>query len=372
MVETLKVSLYRKQYKNILESIKNATNFSHGNSPEIRKPKAKSAIVTNTNASDMNRLSSTIKFSVPVFEINLQNECYEPLVNMTFKDFGVEHCISGNNEYLKVLLNSVLMEDLKSDISSPFRNMVTSINLEKAFHKKGQTSSSCPDLPNFTSKQPRSMSSSEPANLCEYTKIKNNKKYSKHSLCNSKDFSYLKKHNLVIYKSHTRRVIHSSSEAKSETENSIEFNCLNLTMCVDRWYTIFDFFGLISDTEETGHAARSQKDVDQSMFFIRIKLLRVIVGKQLNLFGFPGASEFSSRLDVSIRSLNFNLTRSDILLSKINISNATFSIIQEASLKAVEGCLGSISVYDLTKFGYLYKERFFTSGKEALNFVYKR
>lgn len=273
MVETLKVSLYRKQYKNLLESIRNATNFSYGMSPEIIKPKTTSAIVTNKNTSDLNRLSTTIKFSVPVFEINLQNECYEPLVNMTFKDFAVKHCISGNDEDLKIHLNSVLMEDLKSDISSPFRNMVTSINLEKAYHKKGQTSSSCPDLPNFTSKQPRSMSASEPANLCEYTKVKNNKKYLKHGLCISKDFSYLKKHNLVIYKSHTRHVSQSSSEAKTETQNSIEFNCLNLTMCVDRWYTIFDFFGLISDAEESEHAAKSQKVFPKSKLIkIKIKL----------------------------------------------------------------------------------------------------
>lgn len=273
MVETLKVSLYRKQYKNLLESIRNATNFSYGMSPEIIKPKTTSAIVTNKNTSDLHRLSTTIKFSVPVFEINLQNECYEPLVNMTFKDFAVKHCISGNDEDLKIHLNSVLMEDLKSDISSPFRNMVTSINLEKAYHKKGQTSSSCPDLPNFTSKQPRSMSASEPANLCEYTKVKNNKKYLKHGLCISKDFSYLKKHNLVIYKSHTRHVSQSSSEAKTETQNSIEFNCLNLTMCVDRWYTIFDFFGLISDAEESEHAAKSQKVFTKSKLIkIKIKL----------------------------------------------------------------------------------------------------
>ncbi|KAH8405411.1 hypothetical protein KR222_011448 [Zaprionus bogoriensis] len=347
MVETLKVTLYRKQYTNILEAIKNATNFSYGQSAEIIKPKTKSAIISNTNVGDANRLSTTIKFSVPVFEINLQNESYEPLVNMTFKDFAVRHRIKGNEEDLEVSLNSVLLEDLKSDISSPFRNMVTSINLEKTYLKKGQSSASCPDLPSFMSK-PRSMSASEPSNLCEYTKLKNNKKYLKHSLSKSKDFSYLKKHNLVIYKSLTKRVSQPSSETTTEKENSIEFNCLNLTMCVERWCTIFDFFGLIEDTEESEHAAKNQSIIPKSV------------------------SDFRSKLDVSIRSLNFNLTRSDSLLSKINVSNATFSIIQEATFKSIEGCLGSIAVYDLTKFGYVYKERFLTSGSEALNFVYKR
>lgn len=342
MVETLKVTLYRKQYKNMLDSIKNATNFSDGN--DNIKPKIPNSNITNSSDSinDVQRLSTTVKFSVPVFEINLQNESHEPLVNVTFKDFFVKHRIRGNEEDVKVILNSVLMEDLKSDSSSPFRNMVTSLNLDNSYRQKKQSSSSCPDLPSFCSKQ-MSLSTSVPKNLCEYIKLKNTKKQLISKLSNSKDLTEQKKHNLVIYRSHTRRF-----ETKIESQNSIEFNCLNLTICVDRWFTIFDFFGLIAETEKPRHLIEKKDSIPES------------------------ASEFCSKLNVSIRSLNFNLTRNEAVLSKINVSNATFSIIQEASFKSIEGCLGSITVHDLTKFGCIYKERFLTSGSEALNFVYKR
>ncbi|XP_051860655.1 intermembrane lipid transfer protein Vps13D isoform X1 [Drosophila albomicans] len=347
MVETLKVTLYRKQYKNILDSIKNATNFSDGN--ENIKPKIHNANTTNSidPSNDVQRLSTTVKFSVPVLEINLQNESHEPLVNVTFKDFFVKHRIRGNDEHVKVILNSVLMEDLKSDVSSPFRNMVTSLNLENSYRKNGHSSSSCPDLPSFCSKQ-KAISTSVPSNLCEYIKLKNNQKELKSKLCSSKDISDQKKHNLVIYRSHTRRLPQQTSETKVERQNSIEFNCLNLTICVDRWYTIFDFFGLIAEPEKPHHLIERKDIVPESI------------------------PNFCSTLNVSIRSLNFNLTRNEAALTKINVSNATFSIIQEEAFKAVEGCLGSISVYDLTKFGCIYKERFLTSGSEALNFVYKR
>lgn len=365
MVETLKVTLYRKQYKNIIESIKNATNFSNGVSSGNVKLNMTNANVTNANVSDAQRIRTTIKFSVPVLEINLQNESHEPLVNVTFKDFFVKHCMSGLNEDLKIVLNSVLMEDLKSEMSSPFRNMVTSINLEKTYQRKPRTSSSCPDLPSFYSKH-KTISTSI-TNLCEHKKVKETKKY-KTSLYKSNDMTDRKSNNLVIYRSHTRRVFQEPGESKTEKQNSIEFNCLNLTICVDRWYTIFDFFGLAADTEKTQSLAEQKNSLPKSKCTSDFLSIRI----KLRFLYFPGVYEFSSKLNVSIRSLNFTSTRNEAVLSRINVSNATFSIIQEATFKAIEGCLGSITVYDLTKFGYLYKERFITSGTEALNFVYKR
>ncbi|EDW18711.2 uncharacterized protein Dmoj_GI13376 [Drosophila mojavensis] len=337
MVETLRVTLYRKQYKNLMEALQNGTNFSSGS--DNVKLKMANANVPNENVTDVQRMKTTVKFSVPVLEINLQNESHEPLVNVTFKDFFVKHRTRDQDEDLKVVLNSVLMEDLKSEISSPFRNMVTSINVEKTYQRKGRTSSSCPDLPSYCAKH-KSISTSI-SNLCEHIKQREIQKH-KAGLCKSNDIAERKGNNLVIYRSHTRRLL------KVEKQNSIEFNCLNLMICVDRWYTIFDFFGLVADTEKTQSLAEQKNSLPKSV------------------------SEFSSKLNVSIRSLNFTSTRNEAVLSRINVSNATFSIIQEATYKAVEGCLGSIAVYDLTKYGYIYKERFLTSGSEALNFVYKR
>jgi len=155
------------------------------------------------------------------------------------------------------------MEDLKSDLSSSFRNMVTSINLENSYRRKKQSSSSCPDLPSFCTKH-KSISTSVPTNLCEYIKLKNTEKQLKSKISNKKDLSDQKKHNLVIYRSHTRRFLQQGSKTKIESQNSIEFNCLNLTICVDRWYTIFDFFGLIADTEKPPNLIEKKDIVPES------------------------------------------------------------------------------------------------------------
>lgn len=255
MVETLRVTLYRKQYKNLMEAIQNATNFSSGS--DNVKLKMANANVPNENITDVQRMKTTVKFSVPMLEINLQNESHEPLVNVTFKDFFVKHRTRDQDEDLKVVLNSVLMEDLKSEISSPFRNMVTSINVEKTYQRKGRTSSSCPDLPSYCAKH-KSISTSI-SNLCEHIKQREIHKH-KAGLCKSNDIDERKGNNLVIYRSHTRRLL------KVEKQNSIEFNCLNLMICVDRWYTIFDFFGLVADTEKTQSLAEQKNSLPKSKY----------------------------------------------------------------------------------------------------------
>lgn len=269
MVETLRVTLYRKQYKNLIESIQNATNFSNGASSDNVKLNMRNANVPSDNVTDVQRMKTTIKFSVPVLEINLQNESHEPLVNVTFKDFFVKHRSRGQDEDLKVVLNSVLMEDLKSEMSSPFRNMVTSINVEKTFQRKGRTASSCPDLPSYYTKN-KSISTSI-SNLCEHIKQKENHKH-KAGLCKSNDITERKSNNLVIYRSHTRRLVQQLAEGKIEKQNSIEFNCLNLMICVDRWYTIFDFFGLVADTEKTQSLAEQKNSLPKSQYLSQSNL----------------------------------------------------------------------------------------------------
>ncbi|XP_030375190.1 vacuolar protein sorting-associated protein 13D [Scaptodrosophila lebanonensis] len=351
MVETLKISLFRKQYEQLIDSIQNATNFSYGVAPGDAVQDILSSSTTNYNSIDAkeNSVVTTIQFSVPVLEINLQNEHHETLINIIFKDFKVNNQIRGNETDLEIILKSVLMEDLKSEMTSPFRSMVTSINLEKGAKTKEQTSSSCPDLPNLFSKY-KNMSLSMPCNLNDSVKLSSFHKELQSGFYKKNKFNDRKNENLVIYKSHIQSIPRAQENGRTKTEklSSIEFNCLNLAICVDRWFMIFDFFGLVSNT-------RKNED-----FQVKPHISQ------------ESTNEFCSKLRVSIRSLNFTLIRNESQLSRVNVSNATFIIFQETNVKTVEGCLGSISLYDLTKFGHIYKQKFVTSGTEAVNFVYKK
>ncbi|KAH8288059.1 hypothetical protein KR018_011097 [Drosophila ironensis] len=345
MVEALKVSLNRKQYELLLESIRYATNFSNGTLNESEDFDQNGDSEPSSSSEDVHIISTTIQFSMPVFQINLQNEFHNDLINLTFKDFNVKHIAKGYDKDMEVMLKSVLMEDLKADNSSPFRNMVTSIDIEKSVKKNELSSSSCPDLPSFLNTQ-RHRCNSVPSGFYDYMHLKNVSGEKKSTFCNTNELGRRKEsQTLVIYKSHTGR---SAQNGKLEQSSSIQFNCLNLAICVERWFTIFDFFGLVSGDNSNDNVMEEKIQVQQNII------------------------EFCSRLKVSIRSFNFTLIRNDSLLSRVNVSNAIFVILQDQFSKIVEGCLGSVSVYDLTKFGSIYKQKFLTSGTEALNFVYKK
>ncbi|XP_033238212.1 vacuolar protein sorting-associated protein 13D [Drosophila pseudoobscura] len=346
MVETLKVSLNRKRYELLNESIQYATNFSNGKAIESAHPDPSGVSIPDSDITDEHTICTIIQFSVPVFQINLQNQHHDDLINITFKDFNVKHRVKGYDKDIEIILKSVLMEDLKSDNTSPFRNMVTSINLEKGQKKNASTSSSCPDLPTHCNYR-KYRSTSEPSCFQENNPFQNfdGAKKSEFSKKNDKG-SKRGGQTLVTYNSHRGRPSKGTSEM--DQFSSIQFNCLNLAICVERWYTIFDFFGLIAAENDNQKVTQEKK----------------LVKKDTN--------DFFSTLKVSIRSFNFTLIRNDSLLSRVNVSNALFKIIHDQFGKSIEGHLGSLSVFDLTQYGNIYKQKFVTSGTEALNFFYRK
>lgn len=80
----------------------------------------------------------------------------------------------------------------------------------------------------------------------------------------------------------------------------------------------------------------------------------------------------STEMNVSVRSLTVVLVRPERDLAKANISRLNLSIKTDGLCKEIKGELGSMSLLDLTLHGQLYRERFLTSGKQALNFSYVR
>lgn len=77
-------------------------------------------------------------------------------------------------------------------------------------------------------------------------------------------------------------------------------------------------------------------------------------------------------MKVLIRSLDLILVKNESELSKANVSNIILHVNKSNVIESVDGKLGSVSLFDLTPHGYMYRERFSTSGREALSFTYKR
>ena len=139
---------------------------------------------------------------------------------------------------------------------------------------------------------------------------------------------------------------YKSKRAKS----SIDFNCLSLNISVESWFVLLNFFGLLSDDDSSSNKASNVTTQTEN--------------EQVSLE--------KSELDITIKSLTLVLFKPEYELARANVSNARFIVTKAGIAKTIEGSLGSISVTDLTVHGCIYREKFMTSGNEALKFTYIR
>lgn len=167
-----------------------------------------------------------------------------------------------------------------------------------------------------------------------------------------------------------------------ERSTSIDFNCLDLVICVESWLVVIDFFSASASdskkqTSNINYQSQSSKESAEGnatlllanntffpSFFLSFFVLLIY-----HCFFTTGNAE----TNISIRSLTVVLAKPELDIAKANISNAEISIKTfENEQKEVEGKLGSMSLCDLTLHGQLYRERFITTGKQALCFNYTR
>lgn len=385
IVNPLRLSLKRPQYEQLIDTIENA--FSIPNDL-IRPPKERSkynvisseSIIDETykpedrkkdlfNARKDAEMLPKILFTLPVFIIQLNNADNLPVVEICFRDFNVTfEKISQWETKLQVALRSVIMEDLLQPIESKHRIMVTSTN-DRDDDQRLQTpflSNSCPDLTAAFGGCSSLLSSSLPNNLEQNVGFSQFMKQRKRMMkintlptpnCDTPPPSPQMKiidDNLVIYSSLLIDSECPQFESKYESmraKSCIDFNCLNLNISVESWFVLLNFFGLLSSDDEsiTNKATNvsSQAESEQNQ---------------------NGKSE----LNITIKSLNLILVKPEYELARANVSNARFIITKSEVDKKIDGSLGSISVSDLTFHGCIYREKFMTSGNEALKFIYLR
>ncbi|KAM7356415.1 vacuolar protein sorting 13D [Cochliomyia hominivorax] len=351
VTQNLSVCLSKSQYEQLKESLEYATNImilkettnNIGNETDVLQD----VHVSNPKTMDFDKIC--VQFSVPIFKLDLKNEHTISLIHITLQEFCFYNKDTKEQREVQVLLRSVIVEDLKCPPNSKYRNIVdSSSEKENNNHaSRNKISNSCPDLINFKKFTTVNKSLSIPANLNEntVTKLKNK----------SDDIKYFGKidieinnksntENLVIYKS--CKSMYLDPEKPDEAKSSIDFNTLNLIISIEKWFMVFDFFGLVSNQENSELKPENKSH---------------------------NGDDISRReLQIFVRSLNLILVRNESELSKANISNVILHIKKMDATESIDGRLGSISLYDLTQYGYLYQEKFSTSGSEALSFTYKR
>ena len=392
IINPLRLSLKRQQYEQLLDTIDNAfklpndlirpptetskfptidehnetdliDNFTFDNHQKVKKVLFSQESLERKPQQEM---LPKVMFSLPVFIIQLNNNENSPVVEICLRDFNVNYEKQNQWEtHLQVSLRSVIMEDLLRPIDSKHRMMVSSANDEQQRLQAPFLSNSCPNLATMRHVQPQ-LSSSLPDNLepnIGFNQFVQRQKLLKFGLLNvapncpgtppPSPQLRSREDNLVIYSSimiDPSCPLFESKYKSRKARSSIDFNCLSLNVSVESWFVVLNFLGLVSDdTEATASKSSSTSTSEED---------DITQGK--------------SELDISVRSLTLVLVKPDYELAKANVSNARFIVSKVGPAKTIEGSLGSISLNDLTSHGSIYREKFMTSGNEALNFVYTR
>lgn len=402
VVKPLTLSLSRREYEQLLETIENLfkvpadlvrppTSVSTANltlyaqTPdeedlpdqpfELDRKFKRRLFSTSTANEKFTFVEPKVTFDLPKFAIQLKNELNEPLIEILFHDFNVNY--EKNNVYetnLQISLRSLSMEDLLQPVDSKHRCMLVSSSPEAQVHRPGSaySSRSCPNLIGLHFLDD-GMASSLPENLSSRAGFVNatanhaQSHFHQYMAAQHKSLCpetpppspqrRTRQDNLVLYSA----LIVDSNAPNFDTQynsmhqtSSIDFNSLDFVVSVKSWFAFLDFFGIISDGNDDESTARESSD--QSTQTIDAQM----------------PPNDKSELEISVRSLTLVFVRSDTEIAKANVSNAHFVVSKYDDAKTVKGRLGSVSLFDLTAHGALYRERFITSGNEALNFVYTR
>uniref|UniRef100_A0A6I8NRD1 Vacuolar protein sorting 13 homolog D n=1 Tax=Ornithorhynchus anatinus TaxID=9258 RepID=A0A6I8NRD1_ORNAN len=306
------------------------------------------------------------------------------LVSLKFQDFDVEFSKDHPQTLsIQIALGSLLMEDLlERNPDSKYKNLMMSRGAPKPSNlvHKEYLSQSCPSVSNVEyPDMPRSLPShmEEAPNVfqlyqrpvCSSRKKQKDDKEEDYPLtpppsptvvesrvlCGKSNFDDSLVH-INIFLVDKKHPEFSSSYNCVNRSIDVDFNCLDVLITLQTWVVILDFFGIGSTADN--HAMKFQpEDVQQT------------VRSEANAAPESDLQDpVNTKLDLKVHSLSLVLNKTTSELARANVFKliAHWEMI-EGDL-TLQGSIGSLSLSDLTSHGELYRERFTTSGEEALIF----
>ncbi|XP_053136918.1 intermembrane lipid transfer protein VPS13D isoform X2 [Hemicordylus capensis] len=304
------------------------------------------------------------------------------LVSLKFQDFDVEftkdhpHTLS-----IQIALRSLLMEDLlEKNPDSLYKNLMVSRGAPKpsSLAHKEYLSQSCPSVSNVEyPEMPRSLPShmEEAPNVfqlyqrpsCVSHKKQKDDAASDYPLtpppsptrnksstpCGTSDFddSLVHINMLLVDKKHPD---FASCYGRINRSVDVDFNCLDVLITLQTWVVILDFFGIGSTAE------------NHSMKLPAEEVAHTVSSEESVLSG--AQDSVNTKVDLKVHSLSLVLNKTTNELAKANVSKLVTHVEMIEGDLALQGSIGSLSLSDLTSHGEFYRERFTTSGEEALIF----
>ncbi|XP_047579572.1 intermembrane lipid transfer protein VPS13D isoform X3 [Lutra lutra] len=306
------------------------------------------------------------------------------LVSLKFQDFEVEFSKAHPQTLsVQIALRSLLMEDLlEKNPDSKYKNLMVSRGAPKpsSLAQKEYLSQSCPSVSNVEyPDMPRSLPShmEEAPNVFQLYQRPTSASRKKQKEVQDKDYpltpppsptvdepkilagkskfddSLVHINVFLVDKKHPE---FSSSYNRVNRNIDVDFNCLDVLITLQTWVVILDFFGIGSTADN--HAMKVlPEDILQNVKSEPNALLESELQDPVN-----------TKLDLKVHSLSLVLNKTTSELAKASVSKLAAHLEMIDGDLALQGSIGSLSLSDLTAHGEFYRERFTTSGEEALIF----
>ncbi|XP_047647840.1 intermembrane lipid transfer protein VPS13D isoform X1 [Phacochoerus africanus] len=306
------------------------------------------------------------------------------LVSLKFQDFEVEFSKDHPQTLsIQIALRSLLMEDLlEKNPDSKYKNLMMSRGAPKpsSLAQKEYLSQSCPSVSNVEyPDMPRSLPShmEEAPNVFQLYQRPTSASRKKQKEVQDKDcpltpppsptvdepkiFAGKSKFDdslvhinvFLVDKKHPE---FSSSYNRINRSIDVDFNCLDVLITLQTWVVILDFFGIGSTADN--HAMKGPPE----------DVLQNVKSETSTLTESELQDPVNTKLDLKVHSLSLVLNKTTSELAKANVSKLVAHLEMIEGDLALQGSIGSLSLSDLTSHGEFYRERFTTSGEEALIF----
>ncbi|XP_064137368.1 intermembrane lipid transfer protein VPS13D isoform X4 [Loxodonta africana] len=306
------------------------------------------------------------------------------LVSLKFQDFEVEFSKDHPQTLsIQIALRSLLMEDLlEKNPDSKYKNLMVSRGAPKpsSLAQKEYLSQSCPSVSNAEyPDMPRSLPShmEEAPNVFQLYQRPTSASRKKQKEVQDKDYpltpppsptvdepkilagkskfddSLVHINIFMVDKKHPE---FSSSYSRVNRSIDVDFNCLDVLITLQTWVVILDFFGIGSTADN--HAMKAPAE----------DILQNVKSESNALTESELQDPVNTKLDLKVHSLSLVLNKTTSELAKANVSKLMAHLEMIEGDLALQGSIGSLSLSDLTSHGEFYRERFTTSGEEALIF----
>ncbi|XP_024605692.1 vacuolar protein sorting-associated protein 13D isoform X4 [Neophocaena asiaeorientalis asiaeorientalis] len=306
------------------------------------------------------------------------------LVSLKFQDFEVEFSKDHPQTLsIQIALRSLLMEDLlEKNPDSKYKNLMVSRGAPKpsSLAQKEYLSQSCPSVSNVEyPDMPRSLPShmEEAPNVFQLYQRPISASRKKQKEVQDKDCpltpppsptveepkilagrskfddSLVHINIFLVDKKHPE---FSSSYNRVNRSIDVDFNCLDVLITLQTWVMILDFFGIGSTADN--HAVKVPPE----------DILQNVKSEPSALIESELQDPVNTKLDLKVHSLSLVLNKTTSELAKANVSKLVAHLEMIEGDLALQGSIGSLSLSDLTSHGEFYRERFTTSGEEALIF----